>query len=115
MPDTVRTLPEILALLADNSSGAISAQDILDQTVTLAARTVGWMDITPFESGDDGTNGANHVAIPTLTRVYGREFPGNASTTRNRTYRFHIPHDIAATPTQAFFHLHWCHVIGAPN
>lgn len=84
-------------------------------TVTAMPRSTGWMDITPFESGDDGTNGAVNVAIPTLTRVYGREFPGNASTTRNRTYRFHIPHDIALNPTQAFFHLHWCHVIGAPT
>lgn len=35
MADTVRTLDEILALLPDNSTGAIDPQDLRDQTVTL--------------------------------------------------------------------------------
>jgi hypothetical protein len=35
MVDTVRTLDEILSLLADNSSGKISPQDVRDQTVTV--------------------------------------------------------------------------------
>lgn len=84
-------------------------------TVTAMPRSTGWFDIVPFESGDDGTNPAAHVAIPTLTRVYGREFIGTGPNPRNRTYRFHIPHDIALNPTQAFFHLHWCHVIANPT
>jgi hypothetical protein len=74
-----------------------------------------WFDITPFESGDDGTNPALNVAIPTLTRVYGREFVGTGPNPRNRTYRFHIPHDITLNPTAAYLHLHWCHVIASPT
>jgi len=115
MPDTVRTLAQLQALLADNVSGAISPQDMRDTLVSLAARQTGWMDLTPFESGDDGTNGAANVAIPTLTRVYGREFVGTGVNVRNRIYRFHIPHTIAATPTAAHFHLHWCHVVASPT
>jgi hypothetical protein len=37
MADTVRTITEILALLADNTSGDISPQDMRDAIVTLAA------------------------------------------------------------------------------
>jgi len=35
MADTVRTIDEILALLADNTTGAISAQDLRDAVVSL--------------------------------------------------------------------------------
>lgn len=35
MTDTIRTLDQILALLADNTNGDISPQDLRDQTVTL--------------------------------------------------------------------------------
>lgn len=35
MVDTVRTIPEVLALLADNTTGAISAQDLRDAVVSL--------------------------------------------------------------------------------
>lgn len=35
MPDTVRTIDQILALLADNATGAISAQDLRDGIVSL--------------------------------------------------------------------------------
>lgn len=86
----------------------------LTGTSTVSGAT-GWTDITPFESGDDGVNPALNVAIPTLTRVYRREFLGSANSVRNRTYRFHIPHDIHPNPTQAFFHLHWCHVTANPT
>ena len=49
MPDTVRSLNDIQALLADNSSGAISAQDLRDAVVSLAsiAQTGAWTLSTP--------------------------------------------------------------------
>lgn len=94
----------------------MNSGDTLDfSSGSTIASVNGWFYITPFESGDDGTNPALNVAIPTLPRVYGREFVGTGGTPRNRTYRFHIPHDIALTPTAAFFHLHWCHVIANPT
>lgn len=101
------TLAGDTGLVYDKATGTL--------TVTNLATDIGWFDVTPFEAGDDGTNPALNVDIPTLTRVYGREFVGTGPNPRNRTYRFHIPHDIAANPTAAYFHLHWCHVIGAPT
>jgi hypothetical protein len=74
------------------------------------------MDITPFESGDDGVNGATHTLITGgQPRVYGRRFRGDANQTTNRTYRFHVPHDVAATPTACFFHIHWAHNTVSPT
>lgn len=86
-------------------------------TASLTTQT-GWMDIVPFETGDDGANPALNVLVTGGTlpaHIYGREFVGNASQTRNRTYRFHIPHEIALNPSAAYFHLHWCHNTAAPT
>lgn len=72
----------------------------LHGTASLTTQT-GWMDIVPFETGDDGANPALNVLVTGGTlpaHIYGREFVGNASQTRNRTYRFHIPHEIALNP-----------------
>jgi hypothetical protein len=41
MPDTVRTIAQLLTLFADNTSGQISAQDGRDFIVTVEARTLG--------------------------------------------------------------------------
>ena len=84
-------------------------------TAKLTKQT-GWMDITPFEAGDDGTNGAvNTLVTGGQPHLYGRRFRGDANQVTNRYWRFHIPHDIAPNPTAAHFHLHWMHNTVSPT
>lgn len=84
-------------------------------TASLTKQT-GWMDITPFESGDDGANGAvNTLVTGGQPHLYGRRFRGDASQVTNRYWRFHIPHDIHPNPTAAYFHLHWMHNTVSPT
>lgn len=95
----------------------LKAGDSLNFTETASlVSTAGWFDITPFESGDDGTNGAvNTLVTGGQPRLYGRRFRGDGSQITNRFWRFHIPHDIALNPTAAYFHLHWMHNTVSPS
>lgn len=60
MADTVRTLPEILALLPDNSTGDISPQDLRDQTVTLY-RDIHYDDYAAFAASTEGSRGVGAI------------------------------------------------------
>lgn len=55
MADTQRTLAQILALLADNTSGLISPQDIRDAVVTLAPSGGGIYLTSPLETAISDT------------------------------------------------------------
>ena len=70
MADTVRTLAELLVLLADNTSGAISEQDMRDVVVSLSPAHGGMYISTAIETSIAGTStdGSNAVkALGTTT------------------------------------------------
>jgi hypothetical protein len=64
MPDTIRSQAAILALLADNTSGDISPQDLRDAIVSLYAETPASMTVSAFDT--ETTNG---TANPNYRRV----------------------------------------------
>src|SRR5688572_26045102 len=55
MPETIRRRSEILSLLADNTSGAISAQDVRDAIETLCAKTYSF-SVKEFGAIGDGAS-----------------------------------------------------------
>jgi hypothetical protein len=84
MADTARTLTEILTLMADNTTGAISPQDIRDMIVSIAAAN-GRLSI--------GSSAATTIAVAgTYYKAAGTTTPGGDSndvteaTTNRLTY-----------------------------
>ncbi len=67
MADTKRTQTEILSLLADNTSGAISPQDMRDTVVSMRANQgLGW----EFHTETDNTEGdAQSISADTRTKI----------------------------------------------
>lgn len=111
MTDTVRTLAALQALLADNSTGDISPQDLRDALVSLASIQLaqydkGWKDNVSLVSlAPQGS------AAPTATNF------GTAGTLQRQEYAFalndyvflgafHVNHDISAG-CKAYLHVHW--------
>lgn len=64
MADTVRDQAAILALLADNTSGSISAQDIRDAVVTLWSH--GWITLEQYGAAGDGTTDDSAALVAAL-------------------------------------------------
>jgi hypothetical protein len=111
MADTIRTIAEIQTLLADNTTGAISPQDLRDMLVSLAnayqqLNTKGWKDnVAPIFAVPGG------VSAPALANF------GPAGTLQRQQYAFalndyvlldpfHINHDIS-NGCMGYFHVHW--------
>ena len=70
MADTIRTIAQLQALLADNTTGDISPQDLRDMLVSLAnayqkLNTKGWKDNVSLVSAAPAG-----VAAPTLAATY---------------------------------------------
>lgn len=111
MADTIRTVAQIQALLADNTTGAISPQDLRDMLVSLAnayqqLNTKGWKDnVAPLSAFPGG------VAAPALANF------GAAGTLQRQEYAFalndyvfvgalHVNHDIS-NGCKGYMHVHW--------
>ena len=111
MADTVRTLAALQALLADNSTGDISPQDLRDMLVSLASTQLalydkGWKDSVSLVSAAPGG-----ASAPTLTNF------GAAGTLQRQEYAFavndyvfigafHVNHDISSG-CKCYPHIHW--------
>ena len=75
MVDTVRSISDLIALLANNTSNAISPQDLRDVLVTLASST-GWVDYTDTAYTDEAPFPIT-AGVPTA-------IPNNAGNVRNQ-------------------------------
>jgi hypothetical protein len=111
MTDTVRTIAELQALLADNTAGDITPQDLRDMLVSLAnayqqLNTKGWKDNVAAISAAPGG-----AAAPTLTNFQ------SAGSLQRQEYAFalndyvfiapfHVNHDIS-NGNKAYLHVHW--------
>lgn len=80
MPDTIRTKSAVLALLADNTSGDISPQDLRDGIVSLYANAYGYQftppvlgDFTAINSASGSTVG-DGILLPAPSRVGTNDF-----------------------------------------
>lgn len=110
MTDTVRTVAALQALLADNSTGAISPQDLRDMLVSLASPLLalyedGWKDIVfPLNTAGVPTNSA-----PAMT-AFGPSGTREELAFDLNDYCFvgplHINHD-AKPGGLAYIHVHW--------
>lgn len=118
MVDTVRTIAEMQAILADNTTGDISPQDIRDMLATLCDLTAdrsdfttgGWVDMFGnFTSAKlTGSNQPTWAQVQDdgsgSTGVYAYSF--SASTLQELWLSFHINHDYK-TGSAFFPHIHW--------
>lgn len=111
MVDTVRTISALQTLLANNSTGEISPQDLRDMLVSLASTQLalydkGWRDNVSSVAAAPGG-----AAAPALTNY------GAAGTLQRQEYAFavndyvflapfHINHDISSG-CKAYLHVHW--------
>lgn len=111
MVDTVRTNAELLALLADNTSGDISPQDLRDMLVSLAnsyqeLNTSGWDDITTSMNSVK----LGGISDPTFVAFQ----PGASGSLKAYKFAkgnevffvFHVPHTIKPS-SLAYLHVHW--------
>jgi len=110
MADIERTLTELATLLADNSSGAISAQDIRDMLVSVgngktAQNSSGWKDnVMPLSEAGVPTQNA-----PVMTAFGSSGVREELAFVVNDycfIHAFHINHDIAING-DAYLHVHW--------
>lgn len=109
MADTVRTLAQLQALLADNNSGNISAQDLRDFLVTsfdalMAHNTSGWRDlISPLDSVKlAGISDPTFAAFGPSGGLKAWSFANG-----NEVFMFaHTRHDTKPGST-AYPHIHW--------
>lgn len=110
MTDTVRTLAALQTLLADNSAGAISPQDLRDMLVSVASPLLalyekGWKDnVMPMH-----TAGVPASSAPDMT-AFGssglREEYAFALNDYAFVPSFHVNHDISSG-CKAYLHFHW--------
>ena len=110
MADTERTLAALATLLADNSSGDISAQDLRDLLISVgngktAQNSVGWKDnVMPLNAAGVPVSNA-----PTMTSFGSsgiREELAFAVNDYCFISAFHINHDIAING-DCYLHVHW--------
>ena len=111
MTDTVRTLTALQTLLADNTGGAISPQDLRDMMVSLASPLLalyekGWKDSVALVA-----SAPNGAVAPTMADF------GPAGTLQRRELSFavndyvfigafHTNHDVSAG-CKCYPHVHW--------
>lgn len=112
MADTLRTIAALQTLLADNTVGAISPQDLRDMLVSLGDvniqhQTTGWKDMVSslITAGVPGAN------TPTMTPFQ----PGGSGLREELAFAldnyafcpaFHVNHDVKVNG-QAYIHVHW--------
>lgn len=112
MADTIRTIAALQALLADNTAGNISPQDLRDMLVTLGDvninhQTTGWKDLVSSLStaGIPNSNAPGLVAFqPTGTGK--REEMAFAVNDYVFCNPFHVNHDTKVNGS-ALIHVHW--------
>jgi hypothetical protein len=110
MPDTVRTLAEIQALLADNTSGNISPQDLRDAIATAmsvlpAQSETGWKDLVmPLSLA--GVSTANQPALVAFGPSGLREEMQFDVGDYVFVGPMHVNHDIKVGG-KAYIHVHW--------
>ena len=110
MADTLRTIAALQTLLADNTSGNISPQDLRDMLVSLGDmnlqhQTTGWKDmLSPLSAAGVPTSNA-----PTMT-AFGpsgkREELAFAVNDYCFPLPFHVNHDVKVNG-DAYVHVHW--------
>ena len=110
MVDTVRTVAALQTLLADNTTGAISAQDLRDMLVSVVSPNItatneGWKDnVMPLNP-----SGVPASSAPTLT-AFGSSGNRKELAFAVNDYCFvsalHINHDIKVNG-DAYLHVHW--------
>ena len=114
MADTARTLAELQALLADNSSGAISPQDLRDFLQTYAdAKMLKSAYGDYLFSGYALRGGASAPTFKVFRgALYGYAFQG-AGAAQEAHFSIHLLHDLKAG-TDLTFHIHWACAAAAP-
>ena len=107
MADTSRTLAELQTLLADNSSGAISPQDLRDFLETYAETKMLKSAYGDYLFSGYALRGG--ASAPTFKvfrgSVYGYAFQG-AGALQEAFFSIHLLHDLKVG-TDLTFHVHW--------
>ena len=110
MVDTVRTIAALQTLLADNTTGNISAQDLRDMLVSVVSPIItatdeGWKDnIMPLTSA--GVPVANSPTMTAFGPSGSREEFAFALNDYCFVSALHINHDIKVGG-DAYLHIHW--------
>lgn len=138
MSDTARTKAEILALLADNSTGAISAQDLRDfvetilgcysglyicegsdsQNVTSSGKTTidQWVSAQAVSDAFDTTDGDQLLTIP-VTGVYDVSFSCtyNTDSVYAEVFRVRVTQNGSALPGLCDRRIHYPASLSSPD
>ena len=107
MADTARTLAELQALLADNSSGAISPQDLRDFLQTYADTKMLQSAYGDYLFSGYALRGGSSAPTFKVFRgsIYAYAFQG-AGAAQEAFFAIHLLHDLKAG-TDLTFHCHW--------
>lgn len=107
MADTARTLAELQALFADNSSGAISPQDLRDFLQTYADTKMLQSAYGDYLFSGYALRGGGSAPTFKVFRgtIYAHAFPGTGAATE-AFFSIHLLHDLKVG-TDLTFHVHW--------